>query len=160
VSYISPFIEFIYCQEGIQMSNLFSNLHKLYEFSWTLILPCFQKHYCYNIHQLIFLNLFFNQCHKYISKFLSMNVKESLLKFWTLKICIDYLIKSARWESMDCVIHATQIIKIMTTRHAQIWKCNMFKVCNLKNELLPNVVDLWCLSKIFIGLLTNNQWFS
>jgi hypothetical protein len=53
-----------------------------------------------------------------------MNVKESLLNFWTLKIWIDYPIKSARlisnWDNPWTVIHATPIINIMTTRHAQI----------------------------------------
>jgi hypothetical protein len=53
-----------------------------------------------------------------------MNVKESILKFWTLKIWIDYPIKSARlisnWDNPGTVIHATPIIKIMTPWHAQI----------------------------------------
>jgi hypothetical protein len=53
-----------------------------------------------------------------------MNVKESLLNFWTVKIQIDYPIKSARlisnWDNPWTVIHATQIIKIITTTHAQI----------------------------------------
>jgi hypothetical protein len=78
----------------------------------------------------------------------SMNVKESLLQFWTLKIWIDYPTKSARlisnWDNRWTVIHATPIIEVMTTRHAQIWNCNMFKlfgkwvVTKCSWSLMPN----------------------
>jgi hypothetical protein len=34
----------------------------------------------------------------------------------------------SNWDNPWTVIHATPIIKVMTARHAQIWKCNMFKL--------------------------------